>query len=44
MSEAGGYQCLRTPDDLPIAEQDAYFSRCIDVILHTWNVMLKENQ
>lgn len=43
MSEAGGYQCLRTPDDEPLAAQDAYFSRCIDVILHTWNVMLKEN-
>ena len=44
MSEAGGYQAVRTPDDGPIATQDAYFSRCIDIILHTWNIVLKENQ
>ena len=37
-----GYQLVRTPDDSPIAEQDAHFRRCLEIIVSTWNQKLRE--
>lgn len=38
-----GYSLVRTADNKPIAEQDAHFHRCVEIIIGTWNQRLREN-
>ena len=40
----GGYRFDRTADDKPLTEQDAYFMRCLEVIVGTWNMKLAEDR
>jgi hypothetical protein len=39
-----GFHLARMPDGRPIAYQDAYFMRCLEVIATTWNRKLAENR
>ncbi len=40
----GGYRFDRTPDDRPLTEQDAYFMRCVETIVGTWNQKIAEER
>lgn len=40
----GGYKFERTPDDRPLIVQDAYFFRCLEVIVGTWNQKIAEDR